>query len=174
MTRLQSGAPFPRQTVKTLDGKERVLGAFADGFDWQLIVIYRGLHCPICADYLGKLEEMKSQFHDNGIEVITASGDPERKAREFSENVGLSLPVGYDLSIEQMQEMGLYISDPRSPQETDRPFPEPGLFVVNSDGDLHIVDISNAPFARPDLERLASGLKFIRENDYPIRGTMVG
>jgi hypothetical protein len=32
------------------------------------------------------------------------------------------------------------------------------------------LDISNAPFARPDLTGLAKGLKFIRENDYPIRG----
>ncbi|MEM9497600.1 MAG: thioredoxin peroxidase, partial [Pseudomonadota bacterium] len=42
---------------------------------------------------------------------------------------------------------------------------------VNDQGNLHIVDISNAPFSRPDLEALAGGLEFIRANDYPIRGT---
>ena len=81
--------------------------------------------------------------------------------------------VGYGLSLAQMQELGLYISEPRSPQETDRPFAEPGLFVINDQGTLQITDISNAPFARPSLASLEMGLKFIRnpENNYPIRGT---
>ena len=33
-----------------------------------------------------------------------------------------------------MQALGLYVSTPRSPQETDRPFAEPGLFLINPDG----------------------------------------
>ena len=70
-----------------------------------------------------------------------------------------------------MRALGLYISDPRSAQETDRPFPEPGVFVINAEGNIQILDISNAPFARPDLESLANGIKFIRANDYPVRGT---
>lgn len=45
--------------------------------------------------------------------------------------------------------------------------------MVNSKGQVQLVDTSNGPFARPDLEVLLSGLAFIRnpENDYPIRGT---
>jgi hypothetical protein len=34
-------------------------------------------------------------------------------------------------------------------------------------------DISNAPFARPDLNGiLKKGVKFIQEKRYPIRGTL--
>ncbi len=72
-----------------------------------------------------------------------------------------------------MRRLGLYVSEPRSPQETDRPFPEPGLFVINPDHQLQIIDVSNAPFARPDLASLLDGLKFIQDKDYPIRGTLV-
>ena len=56
---------------------------------------------------------------------------------------------------------------------TDHNFAEPGLFVINSDGRLQVVDLSNNPFARPDLEVFVSGLEWIRkpENNYPIRGT---
>ena len=79
--------------------------------------------------------------------------------------------MGYDLSIAQMQSLGLYISDPRSPKETDRPFAEPGLFVINADGMIQMVDVSNAPFLRPDLQSVLNGITFIRKNDYPIRGT---
>ena len=61
----------------------------------------------------------------------------------------------------------------RSALETDKPFPEPGLYVINEKGNVQLVDIANAPFLRPSLERLVAGLGFIRnpENNYPIRGT---
>lgn len=47
------------------------------------------------------------------------------------------------------------------------------MVVVNADGRLQVVDLSNNPFARPDLEIFVSGLEWIRapENNYPIRGT---
>jgi peroxiredoxin len=114
---------------------------------------------------------MKARFSDLGVEVVAVSADPEEKARAFVEETSATMPMGYDLSLDQMAQLGLYISDPRSPQETDRPFAEPGLFVINAEGKVQIVDTSNAPFARPDLEVLASGIGFVRANDYPIRGT---
>ena len=70
-----------------------------------------------------------------------------------------------------MKQLGLYISHPRSAEETDHPFAEPGLFVINDSGTVQVVDISNNPFVRPELEALTSGLAWIRKNTYPIRGT---
>jgi hypothetical protein len=72
-----------------------------------------------------------------------------------------------------MRARGIYISNPRSPEETDRRFAEPGIFVVNADGNLQITDSSNAPFVRPELAKIAGGIRYVRnpENDYPIRGT---
>ncbi len=63
---------------------------------------------------------------------------------------------------------------PATRTETDRPFAEPGLFVINADERIQIIDISNAPFARPDLQGIANGINFIRGNDYPVRGTHDG
>ena len=37
--------------------------------------------------------------------------------------------------------------------------------------DWQLVDVSNAPFLRPDLDKVLGGITFIRANDYPIRGT---
>ena len=51
-------------------------------------------------------------------------------------------------------------------------FPEPGLFVTNPDGNVQIVDISNAPFSRPELAGILRGIGIIQERDYPIRGTV--
>ena len=69
-----------------------------------------------------------------------------------------------------MRALGLYISEPRSTQETDHLFPEPALFVINPAGLLHFVDIANAPFLRPDLDRLIGGLGGVILKNYPIRG----
>ncbi|MDI1342563.1 MAG: redoxin domain-containing protein [Pseudolabrys sp.] len=112
------------------------------------------------------------QFKEANIEVFAISGDPREKAEAEAQEEGWRFAVGYGLTLDQMRKLGLYISEPRSPQETDRPFPEPGLFVINRDGKVQIVDISNAPFARPDLAGLLKGLKFIQDKEYPIRGTL--
>ena len=55
------------------------------------------------------------------------------KAKNFAREVGLNLPIAYGLSIQQIRQLGLYISEPR-PNGTDKPFPEPGLFVFNEKG----------------------------------------
>lgn len=170
----RTGQPFPKQTVPQLNGGTLELGTPQGGHDWQMVIVYRGLHCPLCKKYLATLQDLLPRYHDNGIDVVVVSGDPQDKAQAFADEVGLSMPVGYDLSTDQMRALGVYISEPRSPAETDRPFPEPGMFVVNTQCDLQMVDISNAPFARPDLTTLAGGLEWVRQNDYPIRGTWAG
>jgi peroxiredoxin len=171
MNTLDAGTPFPQIQLRTVGGGTRTLGKAQNGHDWQLVVVYRGLHCPICKRYLSQLQEMASAFYDQKVEVITVSADPLEKAQKMVEEQALELPVAYDLSPEQMAQLGLYISDPRSAQETDRPFAEPGTFVVNGAGNLQIVDVSNAPFSRPDLDALLRGITFVREKDYPVRGT---
>jgi peroxiredoxin len=171
--KLKAGSPFPKIIVPKVGGGELELGTPQSNCDWQMVVVYRGRHCPLCARYLVELKKVKDSFVKLGINVVAVSGDPEAKAVAMADKKGLDFPVGYGLAIEQMKELGLYISAPRSPQETDRPFAEPGLFVVNAEGTVQVADISNAPFARPELDVLLNGLEYIRdpENDYPIRGT---
>ena len=94
------------------------------------------------------------------------------KAKADVEEQGWRFPVAYDLTIPQMRSLGLYVSEPRSAQETDRPFAEPGLFLINPEGKVQVLDISNAPFSRPDLAGILNGVKVIQERSYPIRGTM--
>ncbi len=172
--KLAAGDKFPEIKVKTLNGEEVTLGVPKNGATWQMVVVYRGKHCPLCTKYLAAIADMKEDFLKAGVDIIAVSTDTEEKAKaQALDKLGLTFEVGYDLTIEQMIELGVYISNPRSPQETDRPFAEPGLFVVNEDFNLHVVDISNNPFVRPELNALLSGLNWIRDpsNNYPIRGT---
>ena len=168
-----AGDEFPGFTLPKVGGGELTLGQPLNGHAWQMVDVYRGKHCPLCTKYLTQLEALKERFFETGVDVVAVSADGETKASAHVSDMGLSFPVAYGLSIDQMQTLGLYISHPRSPQETDKPFAEPGIFVVSDRGQVQVTDISNAPFSRPELAPFASGLGFIRdpENDYPIRGT---
>ena len=168
-----AGDKFPEMTLQKVGGGELKLGHPLNGHDWQMVVIYRGKHCPMCTKYLTQLERLKDRFYETGVDVVAVSADDETKASSHVDEMSLSFPVAYGLSVEQMQALGLYISHPRSPEEADGPFAEPGIYVVNDKGQVQVTDVSNAPFARPELAYLASGVKYIRdpENNYPIRGT---
>ncbi len=163
-----AGAEMPRFALPAVAGGEVEVGGEGR---WQLVVVYRGKHCPKCKAYLGQLEALEEDFARIDTEIVTLSCDPQEKAETTATEWQLSLPIGYGLSVAQARDLGLYISEPRSAQETDRPFAEPGLFVVNPEGRIHIVDISNAPFARPDLSQIAGAIGFIQDKGYPIRGT---
>jgi peroxiredoxin len=167
-SKIAAGAPFPAIATPRLGGGE-VAPAAAEG--WRLLVVYRGKHCPLCKPYLTTLDGLLDTFAEAGVQVMAVSADPEEKAAADLAEFKWRFPLGYGLTVAQMRELGLYVSEPRSPQETDRPFAEPGLFLINPAGTVQIVDISNAPFARPDLAAIARGAKRIQEMNYPIRGT---
>ncbi|MEQ9464475.1 MAG: peroxiredoxin-like family protein [Haliea sp.] len=164
------GTDFPRVALPTIVGGVVTLGQPSSGQS-QLIVVYRGLHCPICKNYLGQLNNMKADFEAMGVEIVAVSTDPKGKAEQFSEEAHLDLTVAYDLSIGQARELGLFISSPLSDRETDTPFAEPGVFFVRADGSLHFSDVASAPFCRPDLDMIKKGVVYISEKGYPPRGT---
>jgi peroxiredoxin len=164
------GVKLPALEFQLVGGGHYELSS--SGSDWRLLVVYRGKHCPLCKKYLATLNQLLGDFVASGIKVAVISADPLEKAESEATEENWRFPVAYGMTIPQMREMKLFISEPRSVQETDRPFAEPAIFVTNPQGNLQVVDISNAPFARPDLAGLLAGLKFIQEKKYPIRGTM--
>ena len=167
-----AGGSFPTIMIKTVNNGEVDLGKPQNGKDWKMVVVYRGKHCPMCTNYLKQLEHLKDRFSDLGVDIIAVSADPQSKSSVHIQEMKLTFPVAYDLSIEQMETLGLYISHPRSAQETDRPFAEPGLYIINEKNQVHITSVSNAPFARPELRVLLGSLGFVRNSNYPVRGTM--
>jgi len=173
-TTINPGSDFPALFVKSKDNIDTPLTRTSpnDG-DWQMVVVYRGVHCPICATYLTELNDLYEDFKNANIDVIAVSADSVNQLNEFLQDKvnELNFEVLGELSESQMTQLGLYISQPRNAEETDHPFAEPCLLVINPDNKLHIVDKSNAPFSRPDLRRLLNGIKFIQSKDYPIRGT---
>ncbi|MBI3435256.1 MAG: redoxin domain-containing protein [Proteobacteria bacterium] len=166
--KLAAGATVPPMALAKAGGGEVKIGG---GGKWQLFIVYRGKHCPICRTYLKGLDGMLDDIRAADIDLVVASGDTREKAETEVKEEGWRFPVGYGMTLDQMRALGLYISHPRTPPDTDCDFPEPGMFVINPEGKAQVIDVSNAPFARPDLKMVVNGIKMTRERGFPVRGT---
>ena len=161
--------PAPPLNVKLLDGSSwRLADAKPPAF--EMIVVYRGLHCPICKSYLGELEAKLPEFAKRGVEVIAISTDSEDRAKRAQAEWGLNnLQVGYDLSIADAREWDLFIST--AIREGEPPeFSEPGLFLIKADGTLFYASRASAPWGRPPLDQMLRGIDIATERKMPARG----
>lgn len=158
---------------------------FLDGTPWRLsdqnpenftmIVVYRGLHCPLCKMYLGKLNRIAADLKERGVNLLVTSSDPQDRAQQAAEEWDVDkLPMSYGLSIEDARKLGLFISAGIGTTSTgfEEPalFAEPGLLMVRPDQTLYFADIQTMPFLRPDLSGLLANLDFILSKGYPARG----
>lgn len=170
--------PVPALNVSTVDAGHFVLGETpAPTFD--LIVFYRGLHCPICAKYLMELERLMPEFEKRGVRAIAVSSDGAERAQAMAAKIqAVNLRVGYGLSLAAARQWGLYISASRGTTSIglDEPalFSEPGLFIVRPDGALYYGSTQTMPFARPSFQDLLSAIDFAVAKDYPARGEYTG
>ena len=137
---------------------------------WSVLFVYRGRHCPRCKRFLNKLNAVLPAWAEH-MDVIVASADTAEKAAADKEEFGWDFDLCYGLKEAQMRDLGLYVTIPLSDAETDANFAEPGAFAMRPDGTLMLVDISNGPAARPDLEEFLDGMIFNITNDRPVRGT---
>lgn len=171
--KLAAGSNFPTISLPVLNGGLRSLSKPRNGFDWMLTIVYRGKHCPLCTNFLKELNAVLPDLVQLGVDVLAVSADSKNRASAHMAEISPAFDVAYDLTVVQMQSLGLYVSGPRNGIDVEAPFAEPGLFVINEDGALQIVDISNVPFARPSLEWVVKGLQFLRgrTETAPINGT---
>jgi peroxiredoxin len=170
--------PVPALNVPLVGGGRFVLGA-APGERFDLIVFYRGLHCPLCAKYLLELERLSGEFASRGLQVLALSSDTEERGNEMAQKVQASgLKFGYGLSLKSARQWGLYISTSRGKTSIgiDEPalFSEPGVFIVRPDGTLYYGAVQTMPFARPGFQDLLGAIDFAIAKDYPARGEYTG
>lgn len=146
---------------------------------FTLVCFYRGLHCPICGNYLKELERLTPAFAERGVTTIAISSDGEERARTMAEKVGASaLRFGYGLSLAKAREWGLYISTSRGKTsigvEEPALFSEPGVFLIRPDQTIYYLSVQSMPFVRPNFGELVQALDFVIKNDYPARGEYTG
>jgi peroxiredoxin len=170
--------PVPTLNVPLVDGGRFVLGA-SPGEKFDLIVFYRGLHCPICAKYLIELERLAPEFAQRGVNIIALSSDEQSRGAEMAQKVQAKVvKFGYGLPLRSARQWGLYISTSRGKTSIgiDEPtlFSEPGVFIVRPDSTLYYSSVQTMPFARPQFQDLLSAIDFAISKDYPARGEYTG
>ncbi|MEP0519620.1 MAG: redoxin domain-containing protein [Hyphomicrobiales bacterium] len=163
------GAIIDKLSLARVDGEGSITLGVPTG-RWTILFVYRGKHCPRCKKYLNKLSHALPQWSE-AMDVVVVSADTKEKALADQAEFGWKFDLCYGLTEPQMRSLGLYVSDPLSDAETTTRFAEPGTFALRPDGSLMLVDISNGPASRPDLEELLDGMKFNIDNDRPVRGT---
>ncbi len=144
-----------------------------------VICFYRGLHCPICANYMTELEKLASEFAKRGVGTIAISSDDAERGKAMAEKIpAKELRVGYGLSLAKAREWGLFISTSRGKTsigiEEPALFSEPGLFMVSPDQTLYYASVQTMPFVRPHFSELLKALDFAIEKNYPARGEYTG
>lgn len=173
----------PRQKVPDLVVPTLDHGTFdlsrQDAERGTVICFYRGLHCPICANYLTEFDKQAPELAERGVGVLALSSDGEERARAMADKIGnKNLRFGYDLSLAKAREWGLYISTSRGKTsigiEEPALFSEPGLFMVTPEQTLYYGSVQTMPFVRPHFRELVSALDFAIEKNYPARGEYTG
>jgi peroxiredoxin len=173
---------FPRQRVPSL------LVSTVGGGHWSLaeqhpehftlVVVYRGLHCPICAGYLRDLDSKLPEFARRGVSVVAISSDDATRATTAKEKWKLdALTVGYGLDFDTARRWGLYISSGHGSTsagvEEPALFAEPGLFLIRADGTLYFASVQTMPFARPAFADILGALDYVNAKNYPARGEVL-
>jgi len=173
----------PRQTTPELDLDTLSHGRFSLAGDnperFTLVAFYRGLHCPICANYLKELERLTPEFEARGIKTIAVSSDDRERAQAMADKIdATTLRIGHGLPLLRAKDWGLFISASRGKTSIgiDEPtlFSEPGVFLVRPDRTLYYASVQTMPFVRPNFAELSQALDFVIAKDYPARGEYTG
>ena len=144
-----------------------------------VICFYRGLHCPICANYLKELEKRVADFAERGVTCIAVSSDGEERTQAMADKIeAKGLRFAYDLPLNVAKDWGLYISTSRGKTsigiEEPALFSEPGLFMVTPEQTLYYGSVQTMPFVRPHFSELVGALDFAIAKNYPARGEYTG
>lgn len=169
----------PRQTVPPLAVPLAGGGRFDIATEaperFTLIVVYRGLHCPICRTQLSELDRKLDEFASRGVSAVALStDDAERGERTPGEWKLNGLRLGYGLDLQTARRWGLYISTSRGTTsvglEEPALFAEPGLFLVRPDRTLYFASVQTMPFARPRIGDVLAAIDAVIAKNYPARG----
>lgn len=178
MTPLIPREPVPALDLPLVGGGHYTLGE-APGEHFDLLVFYRGLHCPLCAKYLTELERLGDEYAKRGVNIVAISNDGAERAGKMADKVkARHVRFAHDLSLADARRWGLYLSAGRGTSSAgiNEPelFSEPGVFLVRPDGTLYYGAVQTMPFSRPPFQDLLLAVDFAIDKDYPARGEYTG
>ena len=172
MNPVRPADPFPDFSFNLISGDSVKVSDHLG--TWVMVIVYRGDHCPRCKAYIKRLHDLAPQYADRGVEILLAVTDPESVVKHTAAENQWTLPVAHSLTLDQCKQLSLYLT----PHAADNPvggyYAEPGLFLVNPQGETQVIATSNSPSVRPDLEVVLDGIIGTQERNLPTRGTYFG
>jgi len=168
MTGIKPADKFPDIEFNLVGGGVRKLQDWQG--KWVLLIVYRGNHCPRCKSYVAKLQTLAPAYAERGVELLLASMDPENIAQRTIDENDWTLPVAHSMTEAQSRQLSLYVTDHEDGYELTGRYSEPGMFLVNPEGNVQSMERSNSPSIRPDLEVVLDGIIGTQDRGLPIRG----
>lgn len=169
MHRILPGEKIPNVLFHCLEEGETELSSLLES-SLLLLLVYRGLQCPLCKNQLLKLDSLSTEFQDREVNILAVSADTRERAIQARWEWDIeNFELAYDLDIDVARQLGLYISKARKDSEMPY-FTEPGIFLIEPDNSLYAAWIASFPLARPDFADILKVIDFRKENKVPARG----
>ncbi|KAJ3012191.1 UNVERIFIED_CONTAM: hypothetical protein HDU68_001339 [Siphonaria sp. JEL0065] len=162
---LLPGQQFPLITLPVVGHSEpQPLFSANEATRTKLIVIYRGSFCPYCQKQINHLKQTLAKLNDADIDIVIASADLAPAAEKFAQDFEIPFPVAHSLELDQMKELGVYVSSPTDYIDQEHVFSEPAWFLVEADGRIKYLEYASAPFGgRVDVDVLGRIYTWARE-----------
>lgn len=163
---LVPGAVFPEIQLSKLDGST-IRTSFNTGRH-TLIVVLRGIFCPICNLQTAEIAEKLDALQVSGIDVLIFSADSKEATAEHSKKSGnvLDSHFAYGLDSAQIKTLGLYESSPTGYIPQPQNFAEPAWFLLDPDNTIRYLAYGSAPLAgRVPIDKLLFVVDYVKKRN---------
>lgn len=103
--KLIQGDKIPSITFKLTDGSALTLPGQMTG-RYAAILFYRGTWCPYCKRQLASYQAKLPELERLGVTVIAAAVDDLTSSKAIAQELGLTFPVAYGVTIEDVSGFG--------------------------------------------------------------------
>lgn len=164
---LDAGDPFPRLELALTGGGQLTLpGGIATPY--AAVLVNRGSWCAFCNAQLRAFQSGLARLAQAGIGVFSLSADPLERAAAMVAANGLTFPVAYGVSVEEVaQRLGAYY-DPRP--DFTAPYLQSAGFVLGPGGVVLTAVYSSGAIGRLVWQDVLGFVEYHRAHS-PARGT---
>jgi peroxiredoxin len=108
--KLVQGDRLPSLTLRLIDGGTLTLPEALPG-RYLALLFYRGHWCPYCRRQLQAYQEHLAELTDLGVSVVAAAVDSLEDTQAMAEHLGLTYPVAYGVTDDQLTEFDPWYAD---------------------------------------------------------------
>ena len=138
---LDTNDTFPEMDLKLVSGQTLRLPE-GTGEGYGIILFYSGSWWPFCIQQLAEFQKWATKFESEQVSIIAGSVDPIEKAEEAIEKSGVTYPVAYGLTAEEISRVtGAYY-------DRDKKFLHATGFLLRPDNTIEVACYSTGPIGR--------------------------